>query len=125
MKEFFKSALARGLGIVALALIGVMIYSATTGGFATIPETLSGVIVTPLQTAVSSVSNGVSDFFGWLTGGGDMRQQLADLEKENAELRQQLVDYDEIKQTNEWYSDQPETRGNCLREPDYWIESPD
>ena len=34
-----------------------------------------------------------------------MRQQLADLEKENAELRQQLVDYDEIKQTNEWYSE--------------------
>ena len=25
----------------------------------------------------------------------------------------------------EWYSDQPETRGNCLREPDYWIEAPD
>ena len=68
MKEFFKSAVARGLGIVMLALIGVMIYSATTGGFATIPETLSGVVVTPLQTAVSSVSNGVSDFLGWLTG---------------------------------------------------------
>lgn len=120
MKEFFKSALARGLGIVALALIGVMIYSATTGGFATIPETLSGVIVTPLQTAVSSVSNGVSDFFGWLTGGGDMRQQLADLEKENAELRQQLVDYDEIKQTNEWYS---EILGLHEKNPEYTFAS--
>lgn len=105
MKEFFKSALARGLGVVALALIGVMIYSATTGGLATIPETLSGVVVTPLQTAVSSVTGGVSDFFGWLTGGGDMRQQLDALQKENAELRQQLVDYDEIKQKNEWYSE--------------------
>ena len=120
MKEFFKSALARGLGIVALALIGVMIYSATTGGFATIPETLSGVIVTPLQTAVSSVSNGVSDFFGWLTGGGDMRQQLADLEKENAELRQQLVDYDEIKQTNEWYG---EILGLHEKNPEYTFAS--
>jgi len=25
----------------------------------------------------------------------------------------------------EWYSDDPNNRGNCLREPDYWIESPD
>lgn len=105
MKEFFKSALARGLGIVALVLVGVMIYSATTGGFATIPETLSGVFVTPLQSAASGVSNGVSDFFGWLTGGNDMREKLAELQKENAELRQQLIDYDEIKQTNEWYSE--------------------
>lgn len=120
VKEFFKSALARGLGIVMLALIGVMIYSATTGGLATIPETLSGVIVTPLQTAVSSVSNGISDFFGWLTGGGNMRQQLADLEKENAELRQQLVDYDEIKQTNEWYS---EILGLHEENPEYTFAS--
>lgn len=120
MKEFFKSALARGLGIVVLALVGVMIYSATTGGFATIPETLSGVIVTPLQTAVSSVSDGVSDFFGWITGGGNMRQELADLRKENAELRQQLVDYDEIKQTNEWYS---EILGLHEENPEYTFAS--
>ena len=92
MKEFFKGRLARGLGIVSLFLIGTMIYSATAGGVATIPETLSGVFVTPLQSAVSGVSNGVSDFFGWITGGNSMRSELADLQAENAELRQQLVE---------------------------------
>ena len=105
MKEFLKSRLARGLGIVSLFLIGTMIYSATAGGVATIPETLSGIFVTPLQSAASAVSDGVSDFFGWLTGGDSVRQELADLQAENAELRQQLVEYDEIKQTNEWYSE--------------------
>lgn len=105
MKEFMKSTLARALGIVALFLVGAMIYSATAGGTATIPETLSGIFVTPLQSAASGISNGVSDFFGWLTGGDGVRKELAELQAENAELRQQMVDYDEMKQTNEWYSD--------------------
>lgn len=105
MKEFMKSTLARALGIVALFLVGAMIYSATAGGTATIPETLSGIFITPLQSAASGISNGVSDFFGWLTGGDSVRKELAELQAENAELRQQMIDYDEMKQTNEWYSD--------------------
>ena len=120
MKEFFKGRLARGLGIVSLFLIGTMIYSAVSGGVATIPETLSGVFVTPLQSAVSSVSNGVSDFFGWITGGNSMRSELADLQAENAGLRQQLVEYDEMKQTNEWYS---EILGLHEENPEYTFAS--
>lgn len=120
MKDFFKSTLARALGIVALFLVGTMIYSATAGGVATIPETLSGIFITPLQSAASGVSNGVSDFFGWLTGGNEVRQELADLKAENAELRQQMVDYDEIKQTNEWYS---EILGLHEKNPEYTFAS--
>ena len=105
MKNFLKSVLARALGVVALVLLGVMIYSATSGGLATLPETLAGVVVTPIQSLTTSISNGVSNFFGNLTGGGELRAQLEELQKENAELRQQLVDYDELKQTNDWYSE--------------------
>ncbi|MBR5524342.1 MAG: rod shape-determining protein MreC [Clostridia bacterium] len=105
MKNFLKSLLARTVGVVALVLLGVMIYSATTGGLATIPETLTGLIVTPIQSLTTSVSNGVSDFFGNLTGGGELRAQLEELKKENAALRQQLVDYNDLKQTNAWYSE--------------------
>lgn len=120
MKAFFKSALAKVLGVLALVLIGVMIYSATTGGIATIPETLAGIFVTPLQSVTTGASNGVSDFFGWLTGGDDMRRQLEALQQENAELRQQLVDYDELKQTNEWYS---EILGLHEEHPEYTFAS--
>ena len=120
MKDFLKSTLARVLGVVALFLIGTMIFSATSGGVATIPETLFGVFITPLQSAATGISDGVSDFFGWLTGGSDVRKELADLQKENAELRQQLVDYDEIKQTNEWYS---EILGLHEKNPEYTFAS--
>ena len=91
--------------MVVLILLGIMIYSATTGGLATIPETLAGVILTPIQSLTTSVSNVVSDFFGNLTGGGALRAELDALKEENAALRQQLVDYDELKQTNDWYSE--------------------
>ena len=77
MKKFFTSVLARFLGVIALALIGVMIYSATTGGLATIPETLTGLIVTPIQSFTTSISNGVSDFFGQLVGSGNNQELIA------------------------------------------------
>ena len=42
------------------------------------------------------------------------------MEKENAELRQQIVDYNQIKQENEWYS---EILGLHERQPDYTFAS--
>lgn len=105
MKEFLKSKLVRALGIVSLFLIGTMIYSATAGGVATIPETLTGMFITPLQSATSGITDGVSDFFDWLTGGDDVRQELKELKEENTKLRNQMVDYDEIKLTNERLSE--------------------
>ncbi len=104
MKDFLKSFFVRVLAVVALALVGVMIYSASTGGLAALPQTLTGVIVTPFQSLVSGISDGVSDFFGGIFG-GDAQAQIEALQKENAELRQQIVDYDELKQQNDWYTE--------------------
>lgn len=116
MKSFFKAFFVRVLALLALALIGVMIYSASTGGIATLPEKLVGIVVTPLQSVVTNVSDGFSGFIDRLTGSGDLQQRVEQLEKENAELRQQVADYDQIKQENEWYS---EILGLHERQPDY------
>ena len=105
MKNFLKSFLARVAGVLALLLVGVMLYSATTGGLATLPATLAGILITPLQSLTTSVSDGVSGFFGQLTGSGDMSERLAELEAENAALRQQVVELDKYKQENNWYSE--------------------
>lgn len=42
MKDFFKSLGFKVLAAVALVLVGVMIYAASTGGLANIPATISG-----------------------------------------------------------------------------------
>lgn len=120
MKKFFSSVLARFLGVLVLVLVGVMIYSATTGGLATIPETLTGLIVTPVQSLTTSVSNGISGFFNQLTGSGDLQQRVEALEKENADLRNQLVEYNELKQKNDWYS---EILGLHEENPEYTFAS--
>jgi len=104
VKHFFKTIGFKILGGIALVLIGVMIYAASTGGISTFFASATGVVVTPLQTAVTAVSDAVSDFFGGIGKGGVLRQQIAALEEENRKLREQIVDYDEMKIENEWYS---------------------
>lgn len=120
MKKFFSSVLARMLGVLALLLVGVMIYSATTGGFATIPATLSGIFVTPVQSLTASVSGSVTDFFAQLTGGSALKKEVAQLREENASLRKKMVEYDQLKQTNDWYS---EILGLHEENPEYTFAS--
>ncbi len=105
MKDFIKSFFVRVLAVVALVLVGMMIYSASTGGLASLPQTIAGAIVTPFQSLVTGVSNGVSGFFNGIVGGGDLQARVDELLKENAALRQQIVDYDELKQQNDWYTE--------------------
>ena len=105
MRDFLKSMFVRVVSVIVLVLAGVMIYSASTGGLATLPQTIVGAVVTPLQTTTTWISNGVSNFFSGIFGRGDLQQQIERLQKENAELRKKIVDYDEIKQQNDWYNE--------------------
>ena len=103
MKHFFKSVGFKMLGGVALVLVGLMIYAASTGGISTFVASAAGVIVTPLQSAVTWVSDAVSDLFGG-AGSNELQKQVEALQNENRELRQRVADYDEIKLQNDWYT---------------------
>lgn len=82
MKDFLKSFAFKVLGVIALILVGVMIYGASTGGLATIPATIAGAIITPLQSAVTSVSDGISGFFGQFGSSKETREELEQAQKE-------------------------------------------
>ena len=103
MKNFLKSAAFKALAVVALFLIGIMIYAASTGGIATIPATISGAILTPLQSLGSNISSGISHFLGNFTDGGKLREENAALQSEVNALRQQQVETDELRRQNELY----------------------
>ena len=63
--EIFKKGDMILLALCAVASVFgiVMIYAATTGGLATLPATIAGAVITPLQTVVSRVSDAVGGFF--------------------------------------------------------------
>jgi rod shape-determining protein MreC len=104
VKQFFKTIGFKILGGVALILIGVMIYAASTGGISTFIASAAGAIITPLQSAVTSVSDAVGGFFSSIGNGNELQKRVEQLEQENRELRDKVVNYDELKLQNDWYS---------------------
>lgn len=105
MKDFFKSLAFRVLAAVAALLVGMMIYAASTGGVATIPETIVGAVVTPLQTLASGIAGGFNSFIGIFTDSGVLRKENEELQKQINELRENQVELDELRRQNERYRD--------------------
>lgn len=103
MKNFLKTGAFKALVVVALFLIGVMLYAATTGGVATIPATITGAIISPLQSLGASVTNGFHDFFGIFTDSDKLREENDALQSEVNELREKQVELDELRRLNELY----------------------
>lgn len=103
MKNFIKSAAFKTLMFIALFLVGIMVYAASTGGVASIPEALTGAIVTPLQTLGATVSDGLQNFTSSFTDSGKLRKENAELQSEINELRDNQVELDQLRQENEFY----------------------
>ena len=62
-----------------------------------------GVVLMPLQKVTSALSGGIGSVWEKYTSIDEVMEQNEQLEAENAELRQQIVDYDRIKAENEAY----------------------
>lgn len=97
MKNFFKSAGFKLLAVVAAFLTGIFIYAAVRGDVATLPEQIAGAVLTPLQSLGSALSGGVGGLFSGVTTGGAWQKEKADLESEINDLRDRLVEYDDMK----------------------------
>ena len=105
MKEFLKSMAFRVLVLVAALLVGMMVYAASVGGVSTLPETVVGLVVTPLQSAAAAIGDGIDRFIGLFTDGGVLRRENAQLQEEINTLREQQVELDELRRQNELYRD--------------------
>ena len=103
MKDFFDTWKFKILVAVAVFLVGIMAYAGANGRLTAAPQELLGVILTPFQKAAAVVSGGVGAVWEKYTSIDKVMEQNEQLEAENAELRQQMVDYDRIKAENEAY----------------------
>lgn len=105
MKEFFKSTAFKVLLAIALLLCGVMLNSVLRYGVAGTVDGISGVIVTPIQKAVTSVGDFFSGLFSGFSDSDEANQKIKELEEQNAELLNKVADYDKIKRENEQMKD--------------------
>ena len=103
MKDFFDTWKFKILVAVAVFLVGIMAYAGANGRLTAAPQELLSVILTPFQQITASISNGAASVWEKYTSIDDVIAKNEELEAENAELRQQMVDYDRMKAENEAY----------------------
>lgn len=103
MKDFFDTWKFKILVIVAVFLVGIMAYAGANGRLTAAPQELLSVVLTPLQKVTSALSGGAASVWEKYTSIDDVMDRSEQLEAENAELRQQMVDYDRIKAENDAY----------------------
>ena len=103
MKDFFDTWKFKILVIVAVFLVGIMAYAGANGRLTAAPQELLSVVLTPLQKVTPALSGGAASVWEKYTSIDDVMDRNEQLEAENAELRQQMVDYDRIKAENDAY----------------------
>ena len=103
MKDFFDTWKFKILVIVAVFLVGIMAYAGANGRLTAAPQELLSVVLTPLQKVTSALSGGAASVWEKYTSIDDVMDRNEQLEAENAELRQQMMDYDRIKAENDAY----------------------
>lgn len=64
-------------------------------------ESIVGSVLSPVQSALYSATNAVSDFFSRMFSGADLQAENSELQARVAELEGQLRDYNEIKAEND------------------------
>ena len=103
MKDFFDTWKFKILVVVAVFLVGIMAYAGANGRLTAAPQELLSVVLTPLQKVTAALSGGAASVWEKYTNIDQVMEQNQQLQEENAQLRQQMVDYDRIKAENEAY----------------------
>ncbi len=100
MRELLKSKNFKILLFAIVALLVIMIYSASTSGQQNIITALSSFITTPIQRLSAIVSGGVNDFGESFTDIDTIRAENELLMQKVRELTAEMVDYEDVKQEN-------------------------
>ena len=101
MREFFSSKSFKIILAAVALMFGMMLYSASGDGVHNIPRNLLEMVTTPFQQAGAFLSNTVGGWFEGIVSFGNLAQENEDLKKQVAELNQQMVDYEKLKDENE------------------------
>lgn len=105
MRFFFRSRQFKIILSVVLALIAVSVACIIIGGNMSPQANILGTVSAPFRSALTKISNGISDFVSAYTEGNDLMIKNSELQSEINELREQLADYEKVSSENEFYKD--------------------
>lgn len=105
MNEFLKSTRFKILAALFVLLFSFMLHAAADGTAAPFLSKCIGVVIAPLQSLSTSVSEGVGGFFDAILSAGRLSDENEQLQSEIRRLRDQLVDYEVMKQENDFLKD--------------------
>jgi len=120
LKDFFKGKIFKVIVAVVALLIGIMVYQAASGGFASLPEAVVGTVVTPIVKISSGISDSVAGFFNSILSAKDIEKENKELKSELSEAYEKLSDYEKYKNENERLK---EMLGIKEDHPDYKMEA--
>ncbi len=120
MKDFFKGKIFKVVLCVLAVILGIMIYQAASGNYASVPEAIVGTVVSPVVRFSSAVSDKVAGFFNMLLNAQSTSKENEELRKELAEAYDKLSDFETYKNENAELKKFLEIKE---KHPDYKMES--
>ena len=100
IKDFFNSRSFKVIAALLALLLGIMVYSATTGGYAPAGDSPWGMIVTPFQRLSSSISEKVNSSLDMLGSAEEYYNENQKLKEQINSLYNDMIDYERLKQEN-------------------------
>lgn len=103
MRFFFRSKQFKFILSTVIILLALSITFFLIGGRISPQADIFGTITAPFKAAVTKLSNSISDFTSAYTNGNEIMLENSELEAEINSLREQLADYENVKNENEFY----------------------
>lgn len=101
MRDFFSSWKFKVIAVLASLLLCLMLYSAYCGGEGNIFQNAISFVTVPFQRGAAFVSDSISGFFDRYMQSAANYDENQQLKATIRELREQLTDYEKIKNENE------------------------
>lgn len=105
--------------MIAMIILGMMLYAASTGGAATLPQNIIGVVTSPIQKLSSSISGAATNLLAGFTTYSSVHTENEKLKKQVTDLTSKLIDYDKLQRENQQYK---EFLGLKEENPDFKFE---
>ena len=103
MKDFLKTKTFKLILGLAILMCAFMLRAAYTDGIAIFTQKVIGAVVYPFQKASTEISSAVTSMLQGYLRAEQLKEENEALKEELRQLRDQLVDYESIKNENQLY----------------------